>query len=79
MVRGLPVPMGVEPQEVVYQWKMPPVPPVAEREMLTGMGPEQKTGVSTDAPVGEVGVGLTVTVTLAQVALTHVPVSRRTK
>ena len=59
---GLPEPMDVPPQDAEYQVKVPPEPPEAVRVMVVGTGPEQKAGVSTEAPVGAVGVGLTVTV-----------------
>ena len=37
MVRGEPTPMGVPPQELVYQWIVPPTPPDALSVIVGGM------------------------------------------
>jgi hypothetical protein len=55
------------------------VPPVAVSVMVAGAESTQKEGVSTEAPLGEVGASLTVTVTESHAADTQLVVVLRAR
>jgi hypothetical protein len=57
VVNGEPVPSDAPPLAAAYQFRVPPVHPVAVR--LTVPGPQRKFA----PPVGASGIGLTVAVT----------------
>ena len=70
IVKGLPVPTSVPPQDPEYQFKVVPLPP-ADVRVIVGKTPGQKLEWSTIADVGTVGKGLIVTVVLAQAEVPH--------
>jgi hypothetical protein len=78
IVNNIPDPIEVPPQLTVYQFKVPPDPPIAVNVILPP-ALEQKLFLSTVAEVGATGAVLTVTTTLAQVDGVQLVVSHLAK
>ena len=70
MLKGVPVPTNVPPQEPVYQFNVVPEPPFA-LSVIFGNALGQKLFLSTVAKVGATGNGFIVIVTLAHVDVPH--------
>jgi hypothetical protein len=78
IISGVPEPTNAPPHAPEYHLRVTPEPPEA-LSVIIGKSPWQKVPWSTATPVGATGSTFTVTVTLAQVALTHVVVVLRAR